>query len=140
MIDFLFASHGLSILARGLLSLGVLVTPLNIFVAIMGGGSPGGSFWRALLTVFGMEAGAVAAMLIPALLLNALLAGGEIGYSYFGLGLGALLLVVGFNIWGDNLFQWGRGNYMISVYGWLGLCAFWCVAILGGRFFGGRAG
>ncbi|MBL8020116.1 MAG: hypothetical protein JNM27_10670 [Leptospirales bacterium] len=126
------------ILLRGLLVAVALAMPVNIFVSIMGGASPGSKgFFHSFGLVLGMELGCALAFLLLARIVDSLLslAPAWTTFSYAGIVIASLLFVVLFNVFVDNLFQFKQGNYGISVYGFIGLLVFWGGVIFVGRLF-----
>ncbi|MCE9598597.1 MAG: hypothetical protein K8S54_11565 [Spirochaetia bacterium] len=136
MTDFILGQRDHLILIRGLIAVLALATPVNVFVAIMGGASPDGKgFLHSLALVVGMELGCVLGFLLIARMVDSILILGPAWttFSYLGIFLGAIVFVIGFNVFVDNLFQFKQGNYALSIYGLLALLLFWgAVIFLGG--------
>lgn len=138
MAAFFLTQHDHMILIRGLLVAVAVAMPINIFVSIMGGASPGSKgFFYTFGLVLGMELGGALTFLLAARIVDSLLslAPAWSTFSYTGIIIASLIFVVVFNVFVDNLFQFKQGNYGISVYGFIGLLVFWGGVIFVGRLF-----
>lgn len=109
----------------------VLALPLNLFLAIMGGGSPQSKgFLYSLAVVFGMELGALLKVVDSILSLSLTIS----TFSYLGLFVSSILFVVIGNVFVDNLYQFKQGNYGISITAIALLCGFWFFVVVIGRW------
>jgi len=124
-------------LLRGLLYTFILATPVNLFVAIMGGGSPQSKgFLYSLGIVVGMELGGTLALLVLLKLIDSLLSFSVAltTFSYPGLFLCSIAFVVLGNVFIDNLYQFNQGNYGISITALFLLAGFWLFVLVIGSW------
>ena len=117
----------LAVLGRGFLKLNLIVSPLSLllllYLAVMAGGGPNspGALNSILMVgafIFLTPAGLVAAHILGAKIIDTALRLVPLGHAevtWIGLAVSGVLVVVGGNVFVDDLYQFRHGNYGISI-------------------------
>ncbi len=126
IVRFLKAGLPVLVLLKGFVLLNILLFPLTLlltlFIGIMAGAAPNAdpvqAFAMVILMIYVMPAGIFAGHLVVAKIVDTILflvPPLEARSSWVGLVSGSVLFVILGNIFVDNLYQWSRGDFTLSV-------------------------